>query len=302
MRRTLFGIALLAAALSSCQSVTPRTWELPPNVKAQSVNGYDMAYAERGQGATLVLVHGTLGDLRNWEQVGSSLSNRYRTISISLRHAYPENWDGRGDDASLNQHAADLAAFIRALGVGPVHLLGHSRGGAVALVAASAHPELVRSLILADPAPLVTMLPKRPEVQEAEDKRTVMAQSMVERFQQGDIDGGAAIWINSLGGAGAWNAASEASRVIWRSNGWTAKTLIDDDRVPFSCSDATKISAPVLLITGDKSPPIYGYMQESLRPCLRQVTVAVIPNAGHGMFRANPEAFNERVSEFLDAH
>ena len=302
MRWTLISIALLTTSLVSCQSVTPRTWDLPPGVKAQPVNGYEMAYAERGQGTTLVLVHGTLGDLRNWEQVTSSLSGRYRTISVSLRHAYPENWDGRGDDASLSQHAADLAAFIRALGVGPVHVLGHSRGGAVALIMASAHPELVRTLILADPAPLVTMLPKRQEVQDAVEKRTAMAQSMVERFRQGDVDGGAAIWINGLGGPGAWDAASETSRVIWRSNGWTAKTLVDDDRQPFSCSDAAKVGASVLLITGDKSPPIYGYMHESLRPCLKQVVNAVIPNAGHGMFRANPKEFNERVLEFLDAN
>lgn len=58
----------------------------------------------------------------------------------------------------------------------------------------------------------------------------------------------------------------------------------------------------MLLVTGDKSPAIYGYMQESLRPCLRSVTNAAIPNAGHGMFRANPGAFSERVIDFLAAH
>lgn len=282
--------------------MTPRTWDLPSDVKVQPVNGYEMAYVERGQGVPLVLVHGTLGDLRNWEQITPSLSGRYRTIAVSLRHAYPEHWDGRGDDASLSQHAADLAAFIRALRVGPVHLLGHSRGGAVILLTASAHPELVRSVILADPAPLVPLLPKRREVQDAEDQRTTMARSMMERFRQGDVDGGAALWVNGVGGPGAWDAASEASRNVWRANAWTAKSLADDDRQPFRCSDAAKIEAPVLLITGDKSPSIYGYMQESLRPCLRQVKNAVIPNAGHGMFRSNPKAFNERVLEFLDAH
>lgn len=42
-------------------------------------------------------------------------SSHYRTISVSLRHAYPESWDGKGNDAALAQHAADLAAFIHGM-------------------------------------------------------------------------------------------------------------------------------------------------------------------------------------------
>jgi len=38
-----------------------------------------------------------------------------------------------------------------------------------------------------------------------------------------------------------------------------------------------------------EDPLIYSYMHEALRPCLQQVTNAVIPKAGHGMFRANPK-------------
>ncbi len=302
MRWALLLMALVTACLTSCQSPAPRSWDLPPGVKVLPVNGYDMAYVERGQGAPLVLVHGTLSDFRTWDQVTSSLSGKYHVISLSLRHAYPERWDGQGNDGSLSQHASDLAVFIRALGLGPVHLLGHSRGGTVVLFTASAHPELTRSVILADPAPLMTMLPKRPEVQAAMDQRTAMIQSMLERFRKGDVDGGVVTWINGIGGPGAWDAASEGARTVWRANAWTAKTLNEDDRRPFTCADATKIKVPVLLVTGDKSPPIYGYVQESLRPCLERVTSVVIPNAGHGMFRTNPQVFNERVVEFLAEH
>jgi pimeloyl-ACP methyl ester carboxylesterase len=60
-------------------------------------------------------------------------AEQYRVIAISLRHYFPEPWDGRGDDFSILQHADDLAEFTRKLELGPVHLLGHSRGGAVVL-------------------------------------------------------------------------------------------------------------------------------------------------------------------------
>ncbi len=169
------------------------------------------------------------------------------------------------------------------------------------LLMASAHPELARTVILADPSPLVTLLPNRPEVLAAESQRIAVSQAMNQRFRAGDLDGGAALWINSVG-PGGWERASATQRGIWRVNAWTAKTLADDDRQPFACNDAGRISAPVLLITGDRSPPIYGYMQEALQPCLKQVKKMVIPNAGHGMFRANPRVFTEQVSEFLAAH
>jgi pimeloyl-ACP methyl ester carboxylesterase len=78
----------------------------------------------------------------------------YRTISVSLRHHYPERWNGSGEDFSIRQHGEDLASFIKRLDSGPVHLVGHSRGGDVALRIAKTHPELLRSLVLVDPAPL----------------------------------------------------------------------------------------------------------------------------------------------------
>lgn len=47
----------------------------------------------------------------------------------------------------------DVHAFVSSLDLGPVHLVGHSLGGAVALQFALDHPELVRSLVLVAPPP-----------------------------------------------------------------------------------------------------------------------------------------------------
>src|SRR5690242_15007433 len=96
------------------------------------VDGCGMAYVERGSGPPVLLVHGALCDLRFWAPQMGPFGRRHRTIAPSLRHFWPARWDGAGDDFTPERHAEDLAAFVAALGIGPVHLVGHSRGGYVA--------------------------------------------------------------------------------------------------------------------------------------------------------------------------
>src|ERR1700689_1816416 len=116
-----------------------------------SVNGYDMAYLEVGQGPPLVCVHGTLGDFRTWSAVYGPLSKQRRVISVSLRPFFPEHWDGFGDDYLMAQHVADVIAFIEKLDTRPVDLMGHSRGGHISFRVAQQRPDLLRRLVLAEP-------------------------------------------------------------------------------------------------------------------------------------------------------
>jgi esterase len=76
------------------------------------VNGYDIAYLEVGRGPPLVCVHGTLGDFRTWSAVLGPLSKTRRVIALSLRHFFPEHWDGSGSDYRMTQHVADVIGFI----------------------------------------------------------------------------------------------------------------------------------------------------------------------------------------------
>jgi pimeloyl-ACP methyl ester carboxylesterase len=193
MRLARWFVALICIAFSACQS-TPadvaRTWSLPPGVKFLRVNGYDMAYVERGAGVPVVLVHGSLSDYRYFAAQMEPFSARHRVISVSLRHYYPEHWDGNGSDFSYQQHAADVAAFIQALNAGPVHLIGHSRGGTVAMFVANAHPELVRSLVIAEGGRNVrAFMPTDPKYAEEAKAAAALSRQVLERLNQGDIEG-----------------------------------------------------------------------------------------------------------------
>src|SRR5262249_21018099 len=119
--------------------------ELPPGAKTLPVNGYNMAYVENGGGRPLIMVHGALTDYRSWSAQMEPLGRSNRAVAVSLRHYFPERWDGKGGNFSWKQHVADTIAFIKALNAGPVDLIGHSRGGLIAFEIARAQPTLLRS-------------------------------------------------------------------------------------------------------------------------------------------------------------
>lgn len=296
-------VLMVVFLVASCQSITPRTWELPAGVKTVQVNGYEMAYVERGAGVPLVLVHGSLADYRFWAPQMESFSAHYRTFSPSLRHSYPERWNGSGDDFSIRQHAEDLASFIKWLNVGAVHLVGYSRGGDVALRLAKTHQELLRSVVLADPVPFDSLVPSTPVAAAAVERRKDQITRTLERFQQGDIDGGLEIFLDMNNVPGYWKNAAASAKQVFRDNPWSIKNLVVDAQEPFTCADVGRINVPVLLVTGEKSPPIFGVMLDALQSCLpRQVGRVTIPNAPHGMPRTHSQAFNAAVLGFLTRH
>lgn len=97
-----------------------------------------------GGGATVVLVHAGLADSRMWDPLVPRLVDRWRVVRYDLR--------GYGRSvlpAGPFSHVDDLAAVLHAtVGEEPVHLVGASLGGRVALDLALARPAAVRSLTL----------------------------------------------------------------------------------------------------------------------------------------------------------
>ena len=106
-----------------------------------------------------------------------------------------------------------MAAFIDALGAGPVHLLGHSRGGHVAFRVAQRFPDRVRALILADPGgALDGTLPPAAQAAPPAPQRMALAEATAraaERIRGGDVDGGVALFVDAVNGPGAWDGLPE---------------------------------------------------------------------------------------------
>ncbi|WP_329741774.1 alpha/beta fold hydrolase [Dyella sp. A6] len=107
------------------------------------------SYYEGGTGPTIVLLHGFDSDKQVWLPVAQLLTPHFHLIIPDL-----PGWgrssripDGNYD---IDAQAARLQAFMQALGVGQVLLVGHSMGGAIAGVYAAEHPAHVDGLALLD--------------------------------------------------------------------------------------------------------------------------------------------------------
>ena len=297
MKKILLIILMLIglASFLSLRAVAAPNWPIPDGIKTIEVNGYDMAYREAGSGIPLVLLHMHPADYRSWDSQVPDFSKEYRTIAVSLRHYYPEKWNGVGDDFSVAQHASDIAAMIKKLNLGKVHLLGHSRGGPIALTVASLYPEFIRTLILPEPN-MEPLMPETPEKQKRMAEAKARGESVRANLAAGDIEKAAREWLTSVGGA--WEKIPARAKQNLLDN---VGTLTDiGERGKFTCADIQKFNFPILLLNGEKSPKLFGEFIATMRQCNPNIPATVIvPNAGHSMNRENPEFFNKVVLDFL---
>jgi pimeloyl-ACP methyl ester carboxylesterase len=263
------------------------------------VNGYNMAYLEVGEGLPLVCVHGTLGDFRTWYSVLGPLSKRHRVIAVSLRHFFPETWNGAGEDYKMAQHVGDVVGFIEQIGCAPVDLMGHSRGGHIALRVAQARPDLLRKLVLAEPGgDLDASLPV-PASTPAHPPLAARTARSVEMIHGGDIEGALQNFYEGIEGDGTWRRVPAAAKQQLRDNIVTLLGQINEQRKPYTLADAQAIRAPTLLIGGGATTGSLSVIWRVLARHIAGSKTAVVADAGHWMFEQAPQEFAKVVSEFL---
>jgi pimeloyl-ACP methyl ester carboxylesterase len=265
------------------------------------VNGYDMAYLELGNGPPLVCVHGTLGDFRVWSPVVGPLSRRSRVLALSLRHFFPEHWDGVGSDYTIAQHVADVIGFIEAMGTGPVDLMGHSRGGHIAFRVAQRRPDLLRRLVLAEPGGDVDGTLSAGGTAAAPASFGTRYTAAADRIAAGDIDGALMIFSEIVDGPGAWPSVPAAVRQTWRDNARTLSGQVNEQRQPFTRADAQSIRVPTLFVGGAETVGALPGVLRALAAHVPNARVAMIPGARHFMFEDDPVRFCSAVMEFLEA-
>ena len=262
------------------------------------VNGYDMAYLDIGAGPPLLCVHGSLCDFRIWSAVLGPLTRRHRVIAVSLRHFFPEQWDGVGDTYSIAQHVDDVIAFIEQLDTKPVDLMGHSRGGHISFRVAQRRPDLLRKLILAEPGGELDAT-LDPAFKPGPSPLAERIAAAAEKIAAGDPEGGLTLFFDAIEGPGAWKRLPATPKQQLRDNATTLIGQTRDKRPPFSKADAEAIRTPTLFIGGANTRGSLPHVLHTLAAHIANSKTAMIPNATHPMFEQAPRRYCEIVLEFL---
>jgi pimeloyl-ACP methyl ester carboxylesterase len=262
------------------------------------VNGYDMAYLDVGSGPTLVCVHGSLCDFRIWGSVIGPLTAKHRVIALSLRHFFPDHWDGTGDTYSIAQHVDDVIAFIAQIEPRPVDLMGHSRGGHISFRVAQQRPDLLRRLILAEPGGELDAT-LDPDYKPGPSPLAARFAASAEKIAAGDIDGGLQYFMDTLEGPGAWQRLPAMAKQLLRDNAMTLLGQVRDQRPPFSKADAESIRTPTLFIGGARTKGMLPKVLHALATHVQGSRTEMIPGATHPMFEQAPQKYSEIVLNFL---
>lgn len=130
------------------------TVTLPDFVRSATVDlGGPTHYFDFGgpEGAPVIVgVHGLGGAAWNWAAVAPPLTERYRMFAVDLAGHGRTPAGERKTTVGANRRLLDR--FVREVVAEPVVLMGNSMGGAISLLEAARSPDVVRGLVLVDPA------------------------------------------------------------------------------------------------------------------------------------------------------
>lgn len=267
------------------------------------VNGTTLHYVERGSGEPVVFVHGSLGTYRTFERPFETLSSSFHVVAFSRRFHPPSETPAPPQPYAMQRHVDDLAALVKALGIGPAHFIGHSYGAYVTLAFALEHPELVRSLVLGEP-------PVMPLLQNSSVGKTLL--EAFERqalgparaaFQAGNLEDGVRRFLDGVMGAGTFDRLPLEVRTQLVRAAAEMRLEVQTDAtqymMPLTCEALGGLNRPVLLLTGDRSVPIFHVITLELERCLKGEAHVMVPQADHGLHADNPDFYTGAVQTFL---
>jgi pimeloyl-ACP methyl ester carboxylesterase len=246
-----------------------------------------------GGAGTAIFLHGLSGVADVWQQTVAALGvGRPECIAIDQRghgrSPKPEH------DYSVTSYLRDLLDLVMAVG-GPVHLVGHSMGARVAMVAAARHPGQFRSVAIVDIGP---------EAWRANITESVAA---FERMPRSFADRDAALEYGSRGRGGSLDAERFLLPRLRETPGghytWLAsrEALIETVTLHRSHSywaEWEAISIPALLVRGERSNELRPVVAAQMRERNPRVEFKEVPDVGHNIPPLAPDALAAELKRF----
>ena len=264
----------------------------PHGIDHVELRGLRVAYRRAGDGPPLVLLHGFVGDSREWRRQIQVLSDEFTVVA----------WDAPGSGESsdppptwrMPEYADCLAEFVATLGLGRPHVMGLSFGGALALELYRRHPAIPRSLVLAaayagwtgslPPGAAETRL--QASVQLAEQPPAAFTSAMIPTL---------------FSGSAAADRVAEFAAIVaeFHPAGFPvmARSLAEADLRDV----LPRITIPTLLLSGDQDVRAPLYVGADLDAAIPGSRLVVLRGVGHMINVEAAEGLNTEVRAFLSA-
>ena len=247
-------------------------------------------YKSFGEGKPLLILHGFLGSLENWQSIAKELASNYQVFILDIRNHGKSFHDNKHDYPSMVE---DIQYFINHLGLSEVTFIGHSMGGKLAMSFALKYPLLVSNLIVVDIVPKVYS-PGHEDILYALSK--VNPKELKSRQEAIDI---ISTYIHDP--SVVQFLLKNLDRLGDGTFGWKMNlpVLIDQYREMLDFPSKGLFDGPTLFLKGAKSDYILPSDEENIFTLFPQAKIIPIKNAGHWVHAENSVDFISETSIFL---
>ena len=254
-------------------------------------------YNDTGSGGPVVLIHSSVSGNRQWKQLTQELKHRFRILAPNL-FGYGETTPWQEDET---QTLADQVALVTAVCdkvAGPIRLVGHSFGGAIALKVAVDLGERVSHLVLYEPNPFYLL--QLDGCTEAFAEAMALHDDVKSLGKQGNWLALAERFANYFSGDGSWAQMPPERRAAF------AKCL-PPNYYEWDCvhSDSTTVEAfrnlpakTLLLHSADTRMALRKIAELFQRACPHW-SFTTIPSGGHMAPLTHPHLVNPLIAGFL---
>lgn len=260
-------------------------------MRTVSVGGLEIGYRRAGDGRPLLLLHGAVSDSRVWRLAIESFAEEFTVLA----------WDAPGcggssdlpPGARMADYADCLAGLVRAVGLAPLDIVGHSWGSTLALELCLRHPALVRSLVLVGGyAGWAGSLPA-----DEVSRRLEFALCTADVVESGSWE------PTSMPGLFSdvmpSNHAAELAAIMSEIRAPATRAMAEALAVSNLRGVLGEIAAPTLLIHGDADERSGLHVARDLQESIPNATLTLLPGLGHECYLEDPAGFAAAVREFL---
>jgi 2-succinyl-6-hydroxy-2,4-cyclohexadiene-1-carboxylate synthase len=262
------------------------------------INGIVYHFEVSGNGEPLLLLHGFSGSQHNWRPHLPVFARYFRVIAVDLLGHGKTAVSPKPQRAQMEPAAADLATLLQQITTPPVHLLGYSMGGRLALYFAHHYPQYVSKLILESASPGLKTAPERRERQQRDEaladfiEREGIA-AFVNRWQQ------LPLWESQEQLPAAVRQTLRQQRLKNNPAG-LAHSLrgMGTGAQPNLWPHLGRIATPTLLLCGELDLKFVAINRE-MAAAMPQTRLEIVPGAGHTVHLERPSAFQQACRQFL---